>query len=248
MRRAVIIASALLAAAATAPAAGAATLTVDHGCYLIKQPVLPNGQAVVARADGFTPGQTVTFSEYTGPVAAATADPSGSATVHFATPSLPSSQFQATRTLTASDGANHASATLQLRALAADFRPATTTNALRQRVRFSVYGFGPVLTAYGRSTRQPVYMHVFEPPVRRKGKLRPARLRGTFAVGRTSGPCGDLQTGRRKILPFGSKEGTWTYRFTTSRRYRAAALPQVQAQFRVCTVFVLPGSTRPPGC
>lgn len=247
MPRAVAVVAALLAPCLAAPAASAATLTVDRGCYLTRQPVLPNGQAVVARAEGFTPGEGVTFSLPTGPVSVVAADANGTAETHFSTPALPSSQFQAAQTLNASDRDHLASATLQLRQLTADFRPATTSNAITQRVRFFVYGFGPVLTAYNRSTSQPVYMHVFEPPLRRKGKLRPARLRGTFKVGRTSGRCGDLHTARRKILPFGFKEGTWTYRFTTSPRYRSAALPQVQARFRVCTVFTLPG-TRRPGC
>ena len=64
-------------------------------------------------------------------------------------------------------------------------------------MRFLVYGFGPLLTAFNKSTVQTVYMHVFQPGGRR---------RGTFNVGRTSGACGDLRTRRRKILPFGAQE------------------------------------------
>ena len=247
MRRAAVIAAALLAPAAAASGASGATLTTDHDCYLVRQRALPDGQAIVATADGFTPGAGVTFSLPTGPVAVVPADATGRAVATFASPSLPNRQYRASRALTATDGSQLATASLQLRALAATFAPTTTSNAVRQRVRFFVYGFGPVLTAYDRPTSATVYMHVFQPPVRRRGKLQPAVRRGTFNVGRTSGPCGDLRTSWRKILPFGVKNGTWAYRFTTSRRYRARDLPQAQALFEVCTVFVLPG-TKPPPC
>lgn len=225
MRRVAIVAVALFA---PAPAAGAATVTLDHGCYLAKQPALKSGQQIVARADGMAPGSAVTFSFPTGPVALVQANSAGVAVAAFSAPGLNAPQFKASRTLTASDGTNRANAVVSLRLLAADFLPATTQNAVKQKVRFYVYGFGPVLTALGRSTSQTIYMHVFQP-----GGTR----RGTFKVGRTSGACGDLVTGRRKVLPFGLKNGTWTYRFTTSKTYSAKSQPQSEVGFRVQTVF-----------
>jgi hypothetical protein len=229
MHRTALVAAALIAPAAGATAAGAATLRVDRGCYLAKQTMLPNGQQIVARADGFAPGAPVTFALPTGSVALVAANASGTAIASFSAPGLTGiTQFKATRTLTATDGAHQASTRIQLRLLAADFAPATSRNAAAQKVRFYVYGFGPVLTAFSKPTRQKVYMHVFEPGGRR---------RGTFAVGHTSGACGDLRTARRKILPFGLKNGTWTYRFTTAKRYRAKSLPQAEVGFRVRTVF-----------
>jgi hypothetical protein len=228
MRRAALIAVALAGPATVASTAGAATLTLDHGCYLAKQPALKSGQAIVARAEGFVPGAGVLFALPTGGVAYVAADATGTAVASFSAPGLPSGQFAATRTLTASDNTNHASARLRLRVMGATFLPANTSNAATQKVRFYVYGFGPLLTVLKRPTTQDVYMHVFQPG---------GKLRGTFKVGRSAGACGDLRTGRRKILPFGLKTGTWDYRFTTAKRYSAKALPQASVGFRVQTVF-----------
>ena len=225
MRRAVLVVLALLAPASGAQAA---TLTLDHSCYLAKQPALKAGQQVVAVGRGFKPFAPVTLSLPTGPVAARNADGNGEVRIPFSSPGLYAPQFKATRTLTANDGTSQATAPLPLRLLAADFLPSTTQNAVKQKVRFYVYGFGPVLTALNRSTIQTVYMHVFQPGGRR---------RGPFNVGRTSGPCGDLRTAKRKILPFGLKPGTWTYRFTTAKRYSSKSTPQVEIGFRVRTVF-----------
>src|SRR5688572_28698829 len=178
----------LLAAGALAflaPSAGAATLTLDRGCYLAKQPRLPGGQAINVLAEGFAPHAPVTFSFASGPVLTVNADASGRAVGAFAAPSIgPPTVFEGTRTLTAADGTATASALVQLRQLAADFLP-SSGNPRTLRVRFYVYGFGPLLTALGRSTSQPVYEHVLDPAGKR---------RATILVGRTSGPCGDLRT------------------------------------------------------
>ena len=228
MRWTALIAATLVGTATVAPSAPAATVTLDHGCYLAKQPALKNGQAIIARANGFAPGAGVTFSLPTGPVALVAANAQGTAVAQFSAPGLPGGQFAATRTLTATDNTNRASAPIQLRVIAASFLPATTANAAQQRVRFYVYGFGPLLTALRRPISQNIFMHVFQPG---------GKLRGTFYVGRSGGPCGDLRTGRRKILPFGLRNGTWNYRFTTSRTYSARAVPLASVGFRVQTVF-----------
>jgi hypothetical protein len=226
MRRAAFIAVALFV---PAPAAGAATLRVDRGCYLSKQPVLPAGQQIIARGEGWAPNAPVSLTIGGAPIGVpAGTNAAGDLAVAFSAPALPDGQFKATRTVAASDGAHQASTPVSLRVLAADFFPTTTQNAATQRVRFLVFGFGPLLTAFGRSTAQTVYMHVFQPG---------GRKRGTFNVGRTSGACGDLRTRRRKILPFGLKNGTWTYRFSTAKRYSAKSLPQAEVGFRVRTIF-----------
>ena len=226
MRRAAIIAVALFV---PAPAAGAATLRVDRGCYLSKQAALPAGQQIIAHGEGWAPNAAVSLTIGGTPIGVpAGTNAAGALAVAFSAPALPDGQFKATRTLAASDGTNQATTPVALRVLAADFLPATTQNAVTQRVRFLVYGFGPLLTAFNKSTIQTVYMHVFQPGGRR---------RGTFNVGRTSGACGDLRTRRRKILPFGLKNGTWNYRFTTAKRYSARSIPQAEVGFRVRTVF-----------
>src|SRR3954447_14453161 len=239
---------ALLATALLAPAAApAATVTTDLGCYYSRQPATaPQGQRIHVAADGFTPGAPVTFSLPTGPVALAAADPTGHAVASFISPALVTGQYKATRTLTASDGLNQATTPVRLRVLAATFAPTQTRDATKQKVRFFVFGMGPGLVVFKKPIVQTVYMHVLLQPPRKGARQPPARLRGSFKVGRTSGPCGDLRTARRKILPFGFSEGTWIYRFSLTRRYDPGQI-WAQARFRVCTVFLLPG-VRPPSC
>ncbi|MDQ4040808.1 MAG: hypothetical protein M3141_03565 [Actinomycetota bacterium] len=229
MRRSAMTLVGLALLAAAPGAAGAATLTLDHGCYLAKQPRLPSGQTIVVRAEGFAPDAPVTFRLGATPVLTVNADAAGAATGQFAAPSLGSpSVFRATRTLTASDGAVQASTALELRQLAADFLP-SRGNPRTLRVRFYVYGFGPLLTALGRRTSQRVYEHVFDPRGRR---------RVTTLVGRTSGPCGDLRTTRRRILPFRRvRDGRWRFVFTTSPRYSRNSAPLASIGFIVTTVF-----------
>src|SRR4051812_46185767 len=158
MRRAAIVAVALFV---PAPAAGAATLRVDRGCYLSKQTALPAGQQIIARGEGWAPNASVSLTIGGMPIGVpAGTNAAGALAVAFSAPALPDGQFKATRTLAASDGTNQATAPVPLRVLAADFLPATTQNAVTQKVRFLVYGFGPLLTAFNRSTSQTVYMHV----------------------------------------------------------------------------------------
>jgi hypothetical protein len=220
-----VLTAALLAAAAPA---GAATLSLDHGCYLARQPALPNGQTIAVQGAGFAPGASVDFALGSTQLGALTADANGAVAGRFQAPSLAASQFRSTRTLTASDGTNQGTAAVELRRLAADFLP-SAGNPLRLRVRFFVYGFGPVLTALNVPTRQPVYEHVLDPSGRR---------RATFLVGHAGGPCGDLRTTPRRILPFRTtRNGRWRFVFTTKLRYSARSTPAVSVGFIVRTVF-----------
>lgn len=229
MRRSATTLLALGLLAVLAAPGGAATLALDRGCYLAKQPRLPAGQAIAVRADGFAPNAPVTFSFETGPVLRLVADASGTAAGAFSAPAIgPTTVFRGTRTLTASDGTSQASALVHLRQIAADFLP-SRGNPRTLRVRFYVYGFGPLLTALGRSTSQPVYEHIFDPSGKR---------RATILIGRTSGPCGDLRTTRRRILPFRTvRNGRWNFAFTTSSRYSRRAQPLASVGFLVTTVF-----------
>ncbi len=230
MRRSATTLAVLGLLAAAAPgAAGAATLTLDHSCYLAKQPRLPGGQTIAVRGEGFAPNAPVTFRIGSTPVLTVNADAGGTAAGQFSAPSLGAATvFRGTRTLTASDGAVQASTSLELRQLAADFLP-SRGNPRTLRVRFYVYGFGPLLTAQRRRTDQRVYEHVFDPRGRR---------RATVLVGRTSGPCGDLRTTRRRILPFRRvQDGRWRFVFTTSRRYSRNSAPLASIGFIVTTVF-----------
>ena len=228
-RSASTLAGLVLAAAASAPAAHAATLALDRGCYLAKQAGLPNGQTIGVRGDGYTPNAQVNFTLGTTAIGPLTATPAGAVAGQFQAPALAGdTQFKATRTLTATDGTNQATVPVELRRLAADFLP-SAGNPRSLRVRFYVYGFGPLLAVQGKSTGQPVYEHLFDPSGRR---------RATIAVGRTSGPCGDMRTTRRRILPFRTvRNGRWRFVFTTKRVYSRRSAPLAAVGFIVRTVF-----------
>jgi hypothetical protein len=227
-RRACTLVPLGLALAAFAAPAGAATLTLDRPCYLAKQPRLPNGQTINVRGEGFAPGQPVNFTLGSTSLGTLNADAAGSVSGHFQPPSLGGpTQFRAAPALTAGDGTNQAAVPVELRQMAADFLPAQ--GSPRMKVRFYVYGFGPLLAARGLPAAQPVYEHVIDPQ---------GTLQATFAVGRTRGPCGDLVTARRRILPFRTvADGRWRFVFTTQRRYSARSQPAASVAFRIRTVF-----------
>jgi hypothetical protein len=209
----------------TASSAQAATVQVDHPCYLARQPGLESGQAIGFAGSGFAPGSTVTASLDGAPVASGPATPSGDFAGETAAPALPRNRFTGRSTLTLGDGASTASIAFPVTLLAADFSP-STGNPNTLKVRFRIYGFGPVLAALGRSSSARVYEHLFSPGGKR---------RATYFVGRTHGPCGSLVSARRRILPFFPLDGRWRFVFTTSRRYSASSAPLAATAFRVRT-------------
>jgi hypothetical protein len=221
VRRVLLI---VIALGAAAPA-HAATVGVDHPCYLARQPGLASGQAIQFSGGGFGPGATVTASLDGVAVASGPASPTGDFAGTTAAPALPSNRFTGRSTLTLADGASSASTSFPITLLAADFSP-SSGNPNTLRVRFRIYGFGPVLAALGRGTSARVYEHLFSPGGKR---------RATYFVGRTRGPCGSLVTARRRILPFFPLDGRWRFVFTTSRRYSADAAPMAATGFRVRT-------------
>jgi hypothetical protein len=223
MRR-VLTGAVLAAAAVAAPPASAASIALDRSCYLARQPGLPLGQRVTVSGSGFAPNAPLRLTLGARPLSGTVVSgPAGTFAAGFNAPAI--ARFQETRTLAVGDGATTATAAVRLSRLAADFLPATG-NPLTLRVRFYLYGFGPVLRALRRGVRQPVYMHVFRPNGRR---------RAVFFVGFTSGPCGYLRTGRRPILPFTPEDGRWRYVFTTHRRYSRTDAPQASVAFVVST-------------
>lgn len=76
-------------------------------------------------------------------------------------------------------------------------------------VRFSVWGFA---LEDGRNRR--VHLHWLAPD---------GEVRDEAELGRTSGPCGTLTTGRRRIFPFEAERGRWTLVLDTHARYREDA-------------------------
>jgi len=100
----------------------------------------------------------------------------------------------------------------------ADFAP-SRGDPQQLRVRFTVARFG---------RNRPVYLHYVGPN---------HHLKRTVRLGTTSGRCGFLRTGRRRLFPFTAVPGTWRLRFDTRRNYRVRA----RAPFVTLAVQVLRG-------
>ena len=79
MRRAAFLAVALFV---PAPAAGAATLRVDRGCYLSQQTVLPAGQQIIARGEGWAPNAAVSLTIGGAPIGVPAGTNAAGAMVH----------------------------------------------------------------------------------------------------------------------------------------------------------------------
>jgi hypothetical protein len=226
MRRGRAIPIAFAACAVGAAPAGATTLSFDRPCYLAKSRGFV-GQAVNFTGAGFTPRAPVTASVSGVALVSGKAGASGEIAGFFTAPPLGSNVAQGSASLSVSDGTNSASQAFPETNLTADFSP-SQGNPKTLRVRFRIFGFGPLLTALGEPADAQVYEHVIDP----KGKLR-----GTFKAGRPSGPCGLVKPSRRKILPFKATNGRWRYVFDISRKSRKSDLPRASVAFVVRTIF-----------
>ncbi len=218
---AVSIAAAL--AAAGAAAAQAATLTLDHPCYYsfgrTHQPIGLVGAS-------FRPHVQVTLT-FLGQVFHTNnpTDAAGGFRVRFPAPAFRS--VRARVTLAATDNQNAVNTRFYLTDVKADFNPASGTPS--RMVRFTITGLGAVLDFLGRNPHASVFAHYIRPN---------GRLKGTRQFGHLRGPCGDLTTGRTKLLPYASEAGAWTVFFDTNRRYRKSERAQVAVGF---TVRRIPG-------
>jgi hypothetical protein len=110
---------------------------------------------------------------------------------------LPAGTLQATDRLDASDGTTDAAATFTLT------RP---TGARFVHGRFQVWDFAP------NGEAATIYLHY----VRR-------RTTRTVELGRTTGPCGTLQTPPRRLFGFRAAAGAWTLQFDTHRSFSPVA-------------------------
>ena len=103
--------------------------------------------------------------------------------------------------------------------VSASFSP-SSGDPLTLRVRFHVAGF---------RGRKPVYLHYRNPS---------GHLARTVGLGFTSGVCGLLTTGRRRLFPFRSVQpGTWRLQFDTQGRFHR----RPRAPFVILRVPVVPG-------
>jgi hypothetical protein len=195
-----VLATPLVASAAGAVAAPAATLTTGTRCYQETQEVIVNGS-------GFAPSSVVTISRDETILGSTTTDASGAFRNKFDTPELPADVRERLYRLSATDATHTAETTYRATRIFASFRP-RNGNPSTLRVRFSIFGFGLV------QRRAPVYLHYVRPG----GKL--AR---TIRLGTATGVCGAIaQTRERRLFGFEASRGVWILQFDTRRRYERA--------------------------
>ncbi|HEX4807094.1 MAG TPA: hypothetical protein VFU94_14440 [Conexibacter sp.] len=202
----------LLAAAlalATAPAAAhAATLTTDARCYLQGAPLRMNATGLVPNAPLTVAldGQALRYRNGATP----NADAAGAFASSFAVPALAPGLVQRRHALSVSDGTHKPRARFTVtRRTGADFQPSSGSPATL-RARFSVWGFA----LDGGAPRVRVWLHWVSPG---------GGVRATVALGTSSGDCGALTTGLRRVFPFAPAPGRWVLVFDTHRRYRVQA-------------------------
>ena len=201
MRRPGITALACLAATAVgAPAASAATLGTDRGCY-------QETQEIVVGGTGFAPQSVVTLSRNGTVLGSAQTDASGTFRNKIDTPELPESVREREYTLTATDAATTAHATYRASRIAATFKP-RSGNPSTLEVRFSINGFSLV------APNAPVYLHYVRPD---------GKAQRTIKLGTATGLCGVIaQTQLRRLFPFTASKGTWILQFDTRAGYQRA--------------------------
>ena len=198
MHRHVALALGCAAALVAVPAASAATLKTDAGCYQETQEVVLNGS-------GYAPRSTVAVTRDGSPLGTAQTDSDGAFQRKFATPELPSRARERLHTLTATDGLNSGTTRYRSTKVFADFAPGSG-DPTRLRVRFTIFGFG--LANPGAT----VYLHYVR---RATGKVR-----RTIALGIVRGACGLIRrTKLQRLFPFAPERGTWILQFDTMQRY-----------------------------
>ena len=194
------------------PAAAVSTagVTVAQRCYRVGQKVKISGSGFLAGApydiavDGVDFGQSVTDS---GGAFATSLIPGG----------LGSGSAQIADTLSASDGAQTATAKFTVtRGTGALFGAGNGTSP-RRLVPFEVWDFAP------RGPEVAVYLHYVTPG---------GTARRTLKLGTTSGQCGLLISSLRDLFPFNPGKGTWTMQFDTAQTYSATPAGKV-ARLRV---------------
>ena len=204
--RAIPLVAALLAAAGPA-SAGAATLSVDKGCYR-------EGADAVASGTGFNPSSPVNFTldgqPFTDTGNPPMSDAAGNLNAGFSVGSPPG--VEKTYVLQASDGTNSASATFTATDLDVSVKPKRGNPGRRKRVRGRGFDQGRLLHFHVRGPRK------------RNGRIAKAR-----------GPCGKVNR-RVRIFKATYPSGVYTVQFDQRRRYSATASPRVVFQVTIFRV------------
>jgi hypothetical protein len=209
MTRAIALLPAACAAAlvATTAAASAAQIAVDRSCFADPGQRKDN---IALTGSGFSPSGayqvTLDGAALTG--GAGTTDAAGALTGSFVAPSLDDvvgkGTFEHTFTLGVTEGANAPTTQFTVSKLLATFKP-SSGDPKSLKVRFSMYGFG-----LSGAVSPTIYLHYVRP----NGKLRK-----TYKLGNTQGPCGSLTTAKRHLFPFAAQRGAWKLQFDTSPAY-----------------------------
>ena len=201
----------LIAGAAGAAPAAAATLHTGRGCYLV-------GQRVTLRGAGFGASREYIVSIDGVYFGSNTTDVRGSFTSALRPGGLGAGIPEAVDQLEASDGTVTADTTFTLTRPAGARFLATSGNPRTLRSRFQAWGFGT-------DGRHPsVYLHYVSPS---------GRLSSTVSLGRAGGQCGYLETGSRRVFPFAPSRGHWTLQVDTQRAYHhrpAGAVARIGVQ------------------
>jgi hypothetical protein len=190
--RSLLVAAGLLLALPAV--AQAATLTAGKSCF-------KNGTKARLVGTGFAPESPIRFTVNGRTLTAnVTSDAAGDVEVTY---SPPDTRTERRLTIRATDSEDTSARTTiyvtRKRRVTAD--PDSAPDVEKWRAVFGIYGFGA-----GRA-----YIHYVNP----KG-----RFKRTVALGRLRGPCGRLQTDRRRVLPFDNPQyGLWKLQFDTRRRY-----------------------------
>jgi hypothetical protein len=192
------VTAAVLATAATTLAAATPSLSTDHGCYLIGQPVALTGA-------GFAPGREFVVTIDWVYFGKSTTDAQGGFASSLRPGGLGAGVPQHVDHLVASDGAQTAAASFTLTRPAGARFLASSGNPRTLRAPFEVWGFA----LDGRS--RPVYLHYVAPS---------GRPRQTVLLGNTGGQCGHLRTAARPVFPFTPSSGAWTFQLDTRSRYQ----------------------------
>jgi hypothetical protein len=184
--------------------AGAATLTVDKGCYR-------EGSQAIATGLAFNGNSQVTFTldgdPFTDPDSPPTSDAAGTVNARFTVGSPPGGQRR--YVLEASDGTNTAQTSFTATDLDVGVTPRRGNPGRRKRVRARGFDQGQVLRFHVRG---------------------PRRRNGT--VGRIKGACGKVNR-RVRIFRASYPSGIYTVQFDQRRRYSPSARPRVVFQVTI---------------
>ncbi len=202
----------LVASAVPAAAAQGASLTVPQACQ-----VATFGMTAVL--SGFTPNTDVSISG-NGIFETATTDATGSATIPFAAPSLPTVEPKSQQViLTASDTAGGGTATAKFRTTNFAFGTNGGQQSPKLKRTWSFSGLAP---------GKPIYGHF-----RYAGTTR-----ANYRFGIAGKPCGELKVKAPGIPVKGRvNTGKWTVQVDSKAVYSAATRPRLTGSTTVFKVF-----------